>query len=180
MEIKGYITNLGKYNEGALVGKWITFPITEDELNEVLQEIGCCYYDEEGEYVNTGYEEYFFTDWECSFSGIAFEEYESIDGVNKVCERLEACENDEIVFEAACEIWNFDEVLENEPSDYNLLMDVHGDYDLGYYWIEESGCYDLSNLGNLAYYIDYEKFGRDVHLESNGGYTRNGFIEYVG
>ena len=27
---RGYITNLGKYNEGELIGKWITFPITKD------------------------------------------------------------------------------------------------------------------------------------------------------
>ena len=30
---RGYITNLGKYNEGELVGKWITFPITKKELD---------------------------------------------------------------------------------------------------------------------------------------------------
>lgn len=37
--LNGYITNLGKYNEGELVGKWIEFPITEAELEEVLEEI---------------------------------------------------------------------------------------------------------------------------------------------
>jgi hypothetical protein len=178
MEIKGFITNLGKYNEGALVGKWITFPIDEDELNEVLKEIGCCYYDEEGEYINTGYEEFFFTDWDGGYTG--FVEYVSIDRMNEIAESLEAWENDEDLFEAACEIWNFEEVLENEPSDYNLLCDVQSDYDLGYYWVEESGCYDLSNMGNLKYYIDYAKFGQDIRFESNGGYTRHGFIEYVG
>ena len=36
MEIKGFITNLGKYNEGQLVGEWVTFPIDDDELAEVL------------------------------------------------------------------------------------------------------------------------------------------------
>lgn len=38
--LNGYITNLGKYNEGKLVGKWIEFPITEEELEEVFEEIG--------------------------------------------------------------------------------------------------------------------------------------------
>ena len=31
--LKGFITNLGKYNEGELVGEWVTFPIDEDELD---------------------------------------------------------------------------------------------------------------------------------------------------
>ena len=31
-DIKGFITNLGKYNEGELIGEWIDFPIDEDAL----------------------------------------------------------------------------------------------------------------------------------------------------
>ena len=38
--MEAYITNLGKYNEGELVGKWISLPISEEELEQVLQEIG--------------------------------------------------------------------------------------------------------------------------------------------
>ena len=34
--MRGFITNLGKYNEGYLIGKWIDFPISEEELKEVL------------------------------------------------------------------------------------------------------------------------------------------------
>ena len=35
MTIKGFITNFGKYVEGELIGKWIEFPIYDDELQEV-------------------------------------------------------------------------------------------------------------------------------------------------
>lgn len=178
MEIKGYITNLGKYNEGSLVGKWITFPIDEEDINAVLKEIGCCYYDENDDYVFTGYEEYFFTDWDCDFDH-NFGEYEGIARINEIAEQLEQWD-DEQLFSAACEIWNFDEVIDNSPDDYNLYYDINNDYDLGYYWIEESGCYDLSNMGNLKNYIDYERFGRDIRFESNGGFTTHGWIEYVG
>ena len=31
-----FITNLGKYNEGELVGEWVKFPTTAEELKEVL------------------------------------------------------------------------------------------------------------------------------------------------
>lgn len=177
MEIKGYITNLGKYNEGALIGKWVTFPIDEDELNEVYKEIGICYYNEDEEYINTGYEEIFFTDWETDFSN-DFGEYESIDKINEIAESLAEWEED--TFNAACEIWSVNEVINNSPDDYNLYTDINDDYDLGYYWAVDSGCYDLSSMGHLANYFDYESFGRDIRFESNGGFTRCGWIEYVG
>ena len=31
-----YITNLGKYNEGYLVGAWFTFPIDEEDVKEKI------------------------------------------------------------------------------------------------------------------------------------------------
>lgn len=177
--LKGYITNLGKYNEGCLIGKWIEFPIDEDELNEVFEKIGMNYEDEEGEYINVGYEEFFFTDWDCDFSH-NFGEYENIEKLNELAESLKAWEDEKEKFEAACEIWNFNEVIENSPDDYCLYSDINTDYDLGYYWIEESGCYNLSNMGNLSNYFDYEAFGRDVRFESDGDFSKYGWIEYMG
>lgn len=177
MEIKGYITNLGKYNEGCLIGKYISFPIDGDDLQEVLKEIGCCYYDEYGEYINTGYEEFFFTDWNCDFSN-DFGEYESIEKINEIAENIADWDDD--IFNAACEIWSIAEVLNNSPDDYILYSDITSDYDLGHYWAVESGCYDLDKMGNLANYFDYESFGRDIRFESDGGFTSRGWIEYVG
>lgn len=167
--IKGFITNLGKYNEGELVGEWIYFPIPEEELEEVLERIG----------INEEYEETFFTDWESDIEGVAeyFGEYPDIEHVNEIAEGLDDLTPwEKETFEAACEVWSFDEVIESCLDNYYLLDDVHTDYDLGYYWIEDSGCYDLSNLGNLANYIDYEAFGRDIRLEENGGFSSKGYI----
>ena len=174
MELKGYITNLGKYNEGELMGEWITFPIDEDELSEVMERIGCYYEDEDGEPHNEEYEEFFFTDWECE-ADLNLGEYENIDVLNELAEKMD--EWDEDLLKAACEIWSINEVIDNGPDDYYLLNDVNNDYDLGYYWIEESGCYDLSSMGNLSNYFDYERFGRDVAIEADGGFTSYGFIE---
>ena len=121
MEIKGFITNLGKYNEGHLIGKYINFPIDEDDLQLVLKEIGCSYYNEDGEYINTGYEEFFFTDWECDFSH-DFGEYENIDKINEIAENI--ANWDEDIFNAACEIWSISEILDNSPDDYILYSDM--------------------------------------------------------
>ena len=38
--ISAFITNLGKYNEGALVGQWVPFPTTAEELQRVFSAIG--------------------------------------------------------------------------------------------------------------------------------------------
>ena len=178
MEIKGFITNLGKYNEGELIGKWITFPIDEDdELQEILKEIGCTYEDEDGNIHNEEYEEYFFTDWECDFEH-NFGEHEGILSMNEYAESLEGWDED--TFSAACEIWGFDEVIMNDPYDYNLYSDINDYYDLGYYWVNEIGGYDLKSIGNLANYIDYESFGRDLSFDLDGGFSAYGWIEYVG
>ena len=37
-----FITNLGKYNEGELVGEWVKFPTTAEELKKVFDRIGIC------------------------------------------------------------------------------------------------------------------------------------------
>lgn len=57
---------------------------------------------------------------------------------------------------------------------------MFNDYDFGYFWIEESGCYDTDKLGALANYIDYEGFGRDVRLEEGGVFGDNGYVRSNG
>ena len=56
--LKAFITNLGKYNEGELVGEWVKFPTTSEELQQVFERIGIGAKDEFG---NT-YEEWFISD----------------------------------------------------------------------------------------------------------------------
>ena len=38
--IGAFITNLGKFNEGEIVGEWISFPIKQEAFQEVLNKIG--------------------------------------------------------------------------------------------------------------------------------------------
>lgn len=176
LEIKGYITNLGKYNEGELVGKWLEFPVNDEDLQQTLKEIGCCYYNENGEYINTGYEEFFFTDWESDIE-LGLDEYESIDQVNIIAESLQ--DWDEDTLKAACDVWSLSEILDNEPGDYILLSEVNDRYDLGYYYAVEVGCIDFGKNEILERYFDFESYGRDIDLETNGGFTEYGYIECV-
>ena len=71
--MKIYLTNLGKYNEGQLVGEWVELPVSQEELKEVFERIGI-----DGK----EYEEYFITDYECDFYQIG--EYENLDTLNEI------------------------------------------------------------------------------------------------
>lgn len=57
-----FITNLGKYNEGELVGEWLELPATSKEIEHCLVQIGID---------GIHYEEYFLTDYESSIDGLS-------------------------------------------------------------------------------------------------------------
>lgn len=76
--LKIYIANLGKYNEGELVGKWVELPC--EDLDEVLKEI---------EVVDgTAYEEYAIHDYESDIEGLNIGEYDNIFSLNEIAEKL--------------------------------------------------------------------------------------------
>lgn len=174
--ISGFLTNLGKYDKGVLVGKWIEFPITEDEFAEELRDIGID---------GAQYEEYFFTDWEYTHDVVSldldFGEYQSVQSVNDTAEFLLELEKDGRLeaFAAMVEVFGVADALAVNYDDVLLYPDIHDDDDLGFYWVEESGTFDIAALGTLARYIDYERFGRDIRLESNGGFSSYGWVERV-
>ena len=165
--IKGYITNLGRYNEGILSYKLISFPISEEELNEAFAAIGCKYVDENGKEHNLYYEEYFFSDWECEIP-FGFGEYESISDVNDIAERVEALTEYEqevlsvIIKEHTSDV---DEALRIvEKNDYITWWDCDCMADVAERMAAELG--DLNNVPeHLQYYIDYEAWGRDLAIE---------------
>lgn len=177
MTIKGFITNLRKWNDGELVGKWIEFPIDEDNFQDVLKEIGCNYYDENGEEVATGYEEYFFTDYECDFDH-SFGAYESIERLNYVAEQL--ADWDEDTFNAAVEYDGLNSVIDSDPNDWSLRPDVKDNYDLGRLYAVEYGYVDFGNNDWIERYFDYESYGSDLAYELNGIFTDYGWIERIG
>ena len=150
MEVKVFLTNLGKYNEGQLIGKWVEMPIDEDELEEVLESIG----------INEEYEEFFITDYEAPFK---IGEYDSIESIN---EKIEAYEDalesvcDEDALEALLdEGYSLDEIV---GYDYCIHYNVNDMSDIAYDYVDS--CYNVDKIpfGN---YIDYEALGRDMGFE---------------
>lgn len=176
---EAYVTNLGKYNEGELVGEWVEFPTTTEHMQNVFERIGL-----DGK----EYEEYFITDYEIpNFSDKLYSmlgEYENLNELNYLAQRMDESGIDPEMLNALLEMETPTSVadvinaIENEDC-YTLLSDVHTNEDLGYYYVEEAGIYDLSAMGNLANYIDYEAFGCDIAMDITGGFTPIGFIEEV-
>ncbi|MDL2220752.1 antirestriction protein ArdA, partial [Eubacteriales bacterium OttesenSCG-928-N14] len=173
------IGNLGKYNEGELVGEWVRFPITAEELSKVFERIGI-----DGK----EYEEWHICDYEVENSTLyaLLGEYESLDELNYLAIRLDDLkEYERDIFYAALEIESCNGIQEvihvlDSLDQYEVMRSVHDDYDLGHYYIEESGIYDLSSMGNLGGYIDYERFGRDIRMEEYGDYTDYGYVRSEG
>ena len=171
MYLRGFITNLGKYNEGELMGEWIEFPIDENDLEEVLEKIGI-----DGE----NYEEYFFTDYETDIiPKLDISEYENIDNLNEFGELLQNIESyqEDLVNAIVYEYSDFDYILELlQNIDDQELIDVDNDEDLGYYIIDNIyGGVEQLDRNTLERYFDYEGYGADVandYGETPYGYLR--------
>ena len=165
--IKGYITNLGKYNEGDLVYKLISFPIDAAELNEALKEISCKYTDENGVVHNEFYEEFFFSDWECEIP-FDFGEFPNISEINDIAERVEAlAEYEQDVLRVILEehTSDVDEALRIvEDNDYRTWDSCDKMADVAEARADEFG-YLEDIPERFQCYIDYEKWGRDLEIK---------------
>ena len=167
--IRGYITNLGAYNNGKLQGKWIEFPIDDTELEEVLNEIG----------INEFNEEYFFTDWETDWEIEPYKEwgeYPNIDEVNDITNELYDIENDNELE------WLY-AYMECTEASIREAIDDYQDRSIFYYNMDSSEITEeyFSSIGVNGYtigqivrYIDSEDFVESELCLYKSNY---GFIE---
>ena len=169
-----YLTNLGKYTEGELVGLWVELPATDDELKNAFKE---------AQIDGVQYEEYFITDYECEVEGLTdyLGEYENVRELNFLAEQLESLSAYELKkYESALELQSPNDAkdlinLTYNLDNYYLLSNVHNHGDLGYYYIEECGTLEIPEY--LTNYFDYEAYGRDMDINAKGTFTSNGYIE---
>ncbi|MCC0669261.1 antirestriction protein ArdA [Clostridioides sp. ZZV14-6153] len=177
-----YITNLGKYNEGEIMGKWIDLPIYEEDLVKVLNSIG----------VDEEHEEYFITDYEIDvdIEGLDIEEYSNIGQLNELAEKFEGLEEYGIEqLKALLESGriDLDDILEGDIcsllSNYTFVQlddsSSLDDENLGYSYIEEVYCGDLSCIENISYYFDKDMIIEDLDEENKECYENMTDIEFV-
>ena len=178
-----FITNLGKYNEGELVGEWVKFPTTAEEMKEVFKRIGIGQRDDFGQ----PYEEWFITDYDCYVDGLYSKlgEYENLDELNYLASKLdEMSESEYAQFQAGMEMGDhcgsLQEIINlTENLDcYEIYPNIEDYDDLGRYYIEELEVMQVPE--HLQNYIDYEAYGRDVAMDENGSFTDQGYVRDTG
>lgn len=158
--MKIYLTNLGKYNEGELIGEWVELPVSQEELQKVFERIG----------INEEYEEYFITDYECDLYEVG--EYENIDKLNDIAERIKELDEEKSkVVRALIQKLDYNEAIEKvNNGDYRIYYDCNDMADVAYQVVEECGY--LDNVSDdVARYFDYESFGRDLGIEGSYIFT---------
>ncbi len=178
-----FITNLGKYNEGELVGEWVKFPTTAEEMKKVFDRIGIGQKDDFGQ----PYEEWFITDYDCYVDGLydKLGEYESLDELNYLASKLDEMSQGEYEqFQAAMEIGDHSGSVQEiinltENLDcYDVYPGIESYDDLGRYYIDELDAMQVPE--HLRNYIDYEAYGRDVALDESGDFTSFGYVRDTG
>ena len=160
------LTNLGKYNEGELIYKWVELPATEEELEAAKKEIG----------INEYYEEWFITDYECDYLQIG--EYDNIEELNEIAETVEGLADyeQEIVKALLDEGYDLEEAI-NTVDDCIVYADCENMADVAYQMYEEGLLGDIPE--HLVNYIDWEAYGRDLSFDGNWIATENGYIEVL-
>lgn len=160
------LTNLGKYNEGELIYKWLSLPFTDKELKEALKSIG----------INEYYEEYFVSDYEFDIN-YDIGEYPNLEKLNELFEEIDGLDKEEIeilddIMEQEYNLENALEILIN--GDYTIIEGVSDDYDLGSEYVEQVFG-DLENLDKemLIRYFDFEALGIDLRIGDGFEITKN-------
>ena len=178
-----FVTNLGKYNEGELVGEWVKFPTTAEEMKQVFDRIGI---GKTGDFGQV-YEEWFITDYDCYVDGLydKLGEYESLDELNYLASKLDEMDRGEFEqFQAAMEIGDHSGSVQEiinltENLDcYDVYPGIEDYDDLGRYYIDELDAMQVTE--HLRNYIDYEAYGRDIALDESGDFTSFGYVRDTG
>lgn len=168
-----FITNLGKYNEGKLVGKWLDLPC--DDIEEELKTIGVSDKpDENGIY----YEEYFITDYENDID-MEIGEYDNLYKLNEYAKEIEELNDDEkLCLKALIEYGEDLEFALEHIGDVATYGDCWSMTEVAYLVVEE-----LDILNEIPEewqnYFDYEAFGRDLDIEGKFIYMGNGIYAEI-
>ena len=135
--ISVFVTNLGKYNEGELVGEWLALPTTSEQVKQCFERIGID---------GINYDEYFLTDYESTVYGVTnyIAEYSNLDELNYLARKLDKLNHDEIEI---CEA-DFDIVghvqsvadlinLVDNLDCFQSLSNISEEYDLGFIGLQK-------------------------------------------
>lgn len=171
---EAYVTNLGKYNEGELVGEYLKFPTTREEVQALLKRIGVD---------GIRYEEIFITSFDGDVLGLHehLGEYENLDELNYLAVLLSEMDQSDLEkFEAVIDsgehtssVADLINLTQNLDC-FEFYSDVYSDEELGRMYVLEFGGVEVPE--HLIDYIDYEAYGRDVRINESAHFAPGGYV----
>lgn len=174
MEI--FITDLAAYNNGYLIGEWVSLPMDEDKLKAKIDEILSIGAEACGD---NEHDEIFLTDYECDYLEIA--EFDNPFKLNEMAEQADGLNEHELKMVGFLLrnglVKDFEEALEK----YENVI-IHEDStmeDIAYDFVNE--CYNLKDLpAIIANNIDYESIGREMEMDGRYFEEDGDIYEYLG
>lgn len=176
--VRAWVGNLGKYNEGELVGEWVDFPIDEEDWEEVMKRIHI------GEQVDPDdprfgvYEEIFFADYDSKLPLFEmFGEYPRVEQLNELAE--DVADADEEVLLAMLSEYAVDigQAIDTYKSgNWRLYPNCDDMSDVAKQCAEDDPCY-FEAPDFMRRHFDFKHYGEE--LESTGTFIpcESGYIE---
>lgn len=164
--LKIFISNLKEYNNGKIIGEWVSLPC--EGLEEVLHKIS-----------NNGNDELFISDYETDISNLKISEYDDLLQLNEIAEEIDNLSDDEVIaLQAYLEQYNdIEQALEEvRQGNYTIYYDCDDMSDVAYQVVNESGLLD-GVPETLKGYFDYEAYGRDIDINGTFIQIDNSFVE---
>ena len=164
-----FINTWGNYNEnGADGGEWVTLPMTEEELENTLQQIADNMGDLDPEFCIHDYE------WTSEIEPRDISEYENIMALNEEINELNDLDEwDQKEIAAAMEAfsYSFTEAMDRQQRGY---FTFYAGMDLSEVAEEIiNDCYFTKDTPDIfTRYFDFEAFGRDLRFD---GYTETSY-----
>lgn len=181
LEINAWVGNLGKYNEGELVGEWVTFPIDDDDWEEVMKRIGIGSAVDEDDPRYGIYEEIFYADYDSELPLYEmFGEYPTRSRLNELAEAVGDIDDEDVFMailgnEGSPEY--FDDALETYNSgNWRLYPNCDDMSDVAWQIAHEDECF-INSADFMQRHFNFKHYGEE--LDSLGTFIPcgNGYLE---
>lgn len=171
-----FLTNLAQYNNGNLVGMWISLPTTTATIKSALGKIGCGNNGDVSFYIN---DEYFITDVDMDLN-LEIQEFVNIFSLNRVAEKIADLNIDPDILNGFLENgYTVQEAIEKaENGEYRYYYGCDDMEDVAEAIAEETGIFE-GVPETFRMYFDFKAYARDLEIEGCFYESDHGMIEII-
>lgn len=168
-EMEVFIQNLKAYNHGIILGGWFKLGDTEENLRTFITEKLECRNENSSIFISS------FEQEDILYSPSEFENVFQLNELVQQFYKLDVVEQEKVnaIIEAGF-YYDLEEAMEHRDC-YVLYRDIQSEEDFGHFLVEELETCQVPDY--IKRYINYEEYGRDEIINSNGCLTMFGYIE---